>query len=253
MKAALFAAGALALAPTLAFAKDWKLTLVPAPGQDVTFEDGRPFVRSDKAPRSGVALIVATERFAEKQSPTLVVIAKNYSDQPVNFTIANITVSVDAEPQVAIVTVDDLQAQARAAEKKARQAAMWQAIAVGLQAGAAGMPQTSTYNSHSFTPYGSVSTYGTITTPGNTYASQAVLANGQNQIAATLENGRRRAEEILASADDRGFRPVTISPNGSEASPLTLTRLPKKATSLKIDVSLNGETHSFAFGLSQLK
>ena len=115
------------------------------------------------------------------------------------------------------------------------------------------MPQTSTYNSRTFTPYGSASTYGTVTTPGNSYASSAVLASGQNQIAATLENGRRRADEILASADDRGFRPATIAPNGSEASPLTITRIPKKATSLRIDVSLNGETHSFTFGLSQLK
>ncbi|MBL8773639.1 MAG: hypothetical protein JNK30_19795 [Phenylobacterium sp.] len=253
MRALLLAGFVLTLGTSPAIAKDWKLTLIPADGQEVTFEDGRPFVRSDKAPRSGVALIVATERFAEKQTPTLVVIAKNYLDQPVNFTLANVTVSVDAEPNVAVLTVDDIQAQARTAEKKARQAAMWQAIAVGLQAGAANMQQTSTYQSRTFTPYGSTSTFGTITTPANPYASSAIVANGQNQIAATLENGRRQADAILASADDRGFRPATIAPQGSEASPLTLTRLPKKATTLKIDVALNGETHSFTFGLSQVK
>ena len=253
MRTALTAACLIALGPASAFAKDWKLTLLPAPDQEVTYEDGRPFVRSDKAPNSGVALIVATERFAEKQSPTLVLIAKNYLDQPVNFTLANVTVSVDAAPQVSVVTVGDIEAQARAAEKRARQAAMWQAIAVGLQAGAAGMPQTNTYRATSFTPYGTASTFGSYTTPANPYASSAILANGQNQIAATVENGRRRAEEILASAEDRGFRPMTIAANESEASPLTLTRIPKKAASLKIDIALNGETHSFAFRLDQIK
>lgn len=253
MKAAVLAGCFLAATSNAAIAKDWKLALVAGPGQEVTFEDGRPFVRSDRPPSSGVALVVATERFAETQSPTLVLLVKNYADRPVNFTLANVSVSVDGEPQVSVLTVDDIEAKARAVEKKAKQAAMWQAIAVGLQAGAAGMPQTSTYSSNTYSRYGTSSSYGTITTPGNSFASSAILANGQQQIQATQDNGRRAAAEILASADDRGFRPATIAPNDSMSSPLTLTRLPKKATSLKIDVSLNGETHSFAFQLTQLK
>ncbi len=240
------------LVPAEAFAKDWKLALVPGPEQEVAYQDGRQVVRSKKPPKSGAALVVATERFAPKQSPTFLLTVKNYTDQPVNFTLANVVVTVDVG-EVSVLSVSDIEAEARSVEKKAKQAAMWQAIAVGLQAGSAGMSQTSTYNSRSYTPYGSVATYGTITTPGNQAASSAILANGTAQIQATRDQGRAAANEILQSADDRGFHPATIEPDGLSNTALTLTRIPPKATTLRVEVNLNGEAHTFVFQLSQVK
>lgn len=252
MKLAALAGALLLLGPATAVAKDWKLTLLPTADQEITYEDGRQVVRSKKPPKSGAALVLATERWAPKQSPTFVLTVKNYTDQPVNFTLANVRVALDVG-ETSVLSVSDIEAQARAVEKKARQAAMWQAIAVGLQAGAAGMQQTSTYNSHSYTPYGPVSTFGSITTPGNQAASSAILANGSAQIRATQDQGRAAANEILSSADDRGFRPATVEPDGLTTTALTLTRIPPKATSLHVEIILSGETHVFAFQLDQVK
>ena len=106
---------------------------------------------------------------------------------------------------------------------------MWQAVAVGLQAASAGMSQTSIYNSRSFTPYGQVSTFGTITTPGDQAAANAIVANGSRQIQNTREQGRAAANDILNSANDRGFRPATIEPDGLSTTALTLSRIPPKA------------------------
>ncbi len=240
------------LIPGAAVAKDWKLALIPGPEQEIAYQDGRQVVRSKKPPKSGAALVIATERFAPKQSPTFILTVKNYTDRPVNFTLANVVVTLDVGT-ASVLSVSDIEAEARSVEKKAKQAAMWQAIAVGLQAGSAGMSQTSSYTSRSYTPYGSVSTYGTVTTPGDQAASSAILANGSAQIQATREQGRAAANEILQSADDRGFHPATIEPDGLSTTALTLTRIPPKATNLRMEVNLNGEVHTFVFQLSLVK
>lgn len=252
MKAILLASAMLTLSPVSASAKDWRLALVANPDQEVAYQDGRQVVRSKKPPRSGAALVIATERFGTKQSPTFVLTVKNYTAEPVNFTLANVSVVADVG-EVSVLSVSDIEAQARLVEKKAKQAAMWQAVAVGLQAGAANMSQTSTYTSRTYTPYGAVSSFGTVTTPGDSAASSAIMANGNAQIRGTIEQGRAAANEILNRADDRGFRPATIEPDGISTTALTLTRIPPKATSLRVDVNLNGEAHSFAFSLSQVK
>lgn len=245
-------AAALSFIAHPAVAKDWKLALVPTAEQTVEYREGRQVVFSKRPPRSGASLVLVTDRFGLKQSPMLHLTVKNYTSDTVNFTQANVRVNSDAGP-VAIQSISDIEAEARSVEKKAKQAAMWQAIAVGLQAGSASAPQTSTYSATSFTPYGSVNTFGTLTTPGNQAASNAILARGQSQIQATREQGRAAAAQIMEGAEDLGFRPATVAPDGFAETPLTLDRLPRKAKHLTVVVDFNGETHTFAFDLAQVK
>jgi archaellum component FlaG (FlaF/FlaG flagellin family) len=268
LRATIAATTALALAGPAA-AKDWKLTIQPADGQTLAYAEGKPVLRSEgSGVKSGAALMIPLDRVGPKDYLAFNLLVKNTGDQPVNFTLANVQVTSGGAP-VTVLTPSDIQAEARAIEKRAKTVAIIQAFATGLQAASALQSQTSYYSGHTSGSYsgssfgsfgssftsGSLSSHtsGSITTPGDRTAAAIIQANGQHEIRATLAQGKAAANEVRSVADERGFRPATIAPGDWAETALTLPPLPRKATDLRIVVSLNGETHTFAFPVTAVK
>jgi len=241
---------ALGVAATSAAAKDLHLAAHLGPDQTLAYVEGKPVIQSEKMAHSGAALLIQSERFDPKQYPALGLRVTNLTDLPVNFGPESVVATTDAGP-VEILTEGDIEAMARDAVARANRAATWMRIGAALSAAGASMPRTTTFSGSAFNSYGGSSFYsGAISTPSNGAESGAILANGAAQAEAAQAKGQAEAAQLSAAAEERGFRPATIAPHGEATTALTLGHLPKKATLLKVAVTLNGETHVFEFAVS---
>jgi hypothetical protein len=237
------AASALALG---ACASTYALTPSATAAQQVSYDHGTAVVMS-KMENGAVRVAPTSTAFEGRLS--LGVVAFNDGKTPQNLGVENVKVFTAAGVPVRVYSYEQL-------VKQAKNAAMWQAIAVGLAAGAnaysASQPTTvqtngSIYGSGGYAHYASNTT---VYNPTNAALANAVNdANTQrsmSQIGATLD-------ATLAGLGNSVLRTTTIVPGEAFGGNIIADK-PRFAKgdepALRVLVTFAGEEHEFRFAVA---
>jgi hypothetical protein len=214
--------------------------------QNVTFDHGAAVVMSKKD-HGAVRVAPTNTSFAGRLS--LGVVAFNDGNKGENLGVENVQIFTASGTPVRVYSYEEL-------AKQAKNAAMWQAIAVGLSASAnayaASQPATvnttgSIYGRGGYTNFNSSTT---VYNPAN-----AALANSINQ--ANTERSMAQIsgtlESTLAGLGESVLRTTTISP-GEAFGGNVIADKPKFAKgedqSLRVVVQFAGEQHEFKFAVA---
>lgn len=171
----------------------------------------------------------------------------NKGKQAANFGIENFKVHVGAQ-DVAVLTKDQL-------VSKAKNRAMWTAIALAAVAGAtaaavANAHTTQTYRSNTYTPWGNVhhiasyrdNTLGTV-------AAGAAVGGG----VAGIVGIQNRLDYTVANLNDEIVQTTTVEPDASYGGRVVFSKIKAKTLpqDVRIDITWNGRTYPFAFRIAK--
>lgn len=164
-----------------------------------------------------------------------------------NFGVEN--VAVQSGPQtLAVFTKDQLVA-------KAKNRAMWTAIAVGVlaagtAAAVANASTTQTYHSQTYTPWGRIThvasytdnTLGTVAAGASVGAGVAGIVGIQN-----------RLDYTIANLNDEIVQLTTVDPDASYGGRIVIEKLKAKAlpVDVRLNVSWNGASYPFTFRVAK--
>jgi len=204
--------------------------------ETVRFYKGRPTV--DLTLSDGAVQV--TPHNIQDKRVAFVVAVYNDGRQPINFGIADVSASINSS-SIAILSKDDL-------IRKAENKALWSQIGMALLGGvAAGLAasQTNTYSAHTYTPYGTYSTYYSAPSVAGALQAQAITNSTAYGISA-IQHKLDIARETLTNDV---LQLTTVDPGQGYSGVVVLDK-PKKTQlplNIKLNVSLNGQTYPFAF------
>jgi hypothetical protein len=231
-----FAAMALLLTATPAFAGDIKITPVALEGQTIRYQKGTPTVEDDLA---GSAVRVMPLPDMDHGSLQFIVVAYNKGQAPVNLGSENVYLSRGTQ-RLDCFTKDQL-------EKQAKNRAMWSQIGMAMLTGvAAGLQDNNTYiATHS--RYGS--SYTTIRSPGLSNGQLATLDAGAEGIAASQAGLQRTLDNL----NDEILQTSTIDPASSYGGRVVVNKIKgaKYPENVSVVVDFGGEIHTFNFTVTK--
>jgi hypothetical protein len=219
-----FAAMALLLTATPAFAGDIKITPVALEGQTIRYQKGTPTVPLPDMDHGSLQFIV---------------VAYNKGQAPVNLGSENVYLSRGTQ-RLDCFTKDQL-------EKQAKNRAMWSQIGMAMLTGvAAGLQDNNTYiATHS--RYGS--SYTTIRSPGLSNGQLATLDAGAEGIAASQAGLQRTLDNL----NDEILQTSTIDPASSYGGRVVVNKIKgaKYPENVSVVVDFGGEIHTFNFTVTK--
>lgn len=213
---------------------------VPVGTETIRFDQGVPTV--DLQREKGVVQI--TPLPLDRGSLSFGVAVFNGGDTPANIDITNFEISVGERP-LPVFSREEL-------EKKAKNRAMWQSIAlaaVGGLAAVAAANQRDHYTHTMRTPRGTYRSHFSAPSTAGQIQSAAIAAGTGFGIAAV----QRQLDETRAALGEEIVQLTTVDPGESYAGRIVLTKAKVKALPQHVSfvVRWNGESYPFAFRLAK--
>lgn len=238
---------------TSARAGSYRLTASPTGQQQLSYQDGKATLLS-RLDKSNAILVVMRDSYDDKEGPLFLLGVLNGGASPVNLTETNVTASTISGP-IDVLTVGDLQEQARQDVRKQVNAARWRGIGAALSgAGAAMSANSSGYYSGSATTFGN-NTYvnGTYTPPRDTSLQQAQAARQVAAARQDMDAARASVSDAYEMAEKYGFKPATVQSGEKVFSPLPLGVINRKADAISVSVTIGYDVHRFDFQLQRYR
>lgn len=225
-----------------------QLQAIESPGVSLRFQNGEAIASSVKT-KSALAIVAKGGAFGGKGPEAFSLYVENRSEMPINLLPSSITVLRQGTERVNILTSEEV-------ARETRRAAYWAGFGNRLAAAAARMSSdgqgqtsssTTSFGQFGSTPFSTQShTSGTFTDPR---AAALDRAESNRASERAMDAVRQREHEVTESAEPMLFAAQTIDAGKWYVTPFAIPKLQRSLTALEIKVEIDGEIHTFQFGV----